>query len=61
MPGIALKVELRMNGNLEVRVTPLDGISRVVLGTMLAKAEHGQIVSLKQGEDGAMIFSMEAD
>ena len=56
-----MTVELRKNGRLSILITPTDGIERVILDSMAAKAEHGQPVKLETNTEGAIVFSMEAD
>lgn len=47
-----MKVELHINGRLNIELTPETDIERTVLAVMLSSAEKGKSVKLEQ-EEGA--------
>jgi len=55
-----MKVELRKNGELQIRIQPTDGIEQVILDSMVAKAQQGATVRLAKSDECA-VFSMEAE
>jgi hypothetical protein len=55
-----MKVELRKNGELQIRLNATDGIEEVILDSMVAKAQNGRPVKLVK-VDGCAVISMEAE
>jgi hypothetical protein len=55
-----MKVELRKNGELQIRLMAGDGIDEVILDRMAALAQNGQTVKLTK-VDGCTVISMEAE
>lgn len=53
-----MKIELHINGHMQVEMTPETAIEAVVLRAMLAGAEKGQVVTLA-GTDDAIVVSVE--
>ncbi len=53
-----MKVEIRKNGKLQVRLTPADAIETVAVDSIIARAAKGEAVRVT-GEDGVLVVEVE--